>query len=332
MRQAYNHDRERLGANAWNAGNFRGVAEPRLLFGRMYEDYEVEIAAFRAKARVFCIASAGCTSLELARRGFQVTAVDINPVQVRYLQSRMHGAAPRMGDAEHMLERLRRCGALLGFTHTRLERFLILDDTLEQATTWRKWFQGRGVRLALHSAVFPLVLKRMYSPALINAVPVRFATVLIARLARGFSRFPNRTNCFAWRLLIGNEAPGEQSKTRSPSHVTVTCADACEHLERAARGAFDAFSLSNILDGISGSYANRLATAVKHSAAPGATVVLRSFAEPTCHEEADWAARDRSMLWGRIIVCPASEFGEVLACRRHRNVSTRPEQLAIDRI
>jgi hypothetical protein len=45
-----------------------------LLFGRMYEDAAVELHALAAAnvppdAPLFCIASAGCTALLLARRG-----------------------------------------------------------------------------------------------------------------------------------------------------------------------------------------------------------------------------------------------------------------------
>ena len=54
-------------ATAWEAGRLdAGRGPPRVLFGRMYEDPEIEHAAFAPGGRVFCIASAGCTAMRLA--------------------------------------------------------------------------------------------------------------------------------------------------------------------------------------------------------------------------------------------------------------------------
>ena len=74
-------------ATAWQNGRFRAArAGPRkLLFGCMYEDAEIELRAFQPGGRIFCIASAGCTAMKLAAR-HTVVAVDINPVQVAYVQ------------------------------------------------------------------------------------------------------------------------------------------------------------------------------------------------------------------------------------------------------
>jgi hypothetical protein len=41
---------------------------------------------------------------------------------------------------------------------------------------------------------------------------------------------------------------------------------------------------------------------VRRAAAPGAVVVLRSFANPRDAEEDAQAGRDRAMLWGRVSV------------------------------
>ena len=72
---------------AWQNGRFRaGRAGPRkLLFGCMYEDAEIELRAFQPGGRIFCIASAGCTAMRLAAH-HTVVAVDINPVQLAYVQ------------------------------------------------------------------------------------------------------------------------------------------------------------------------------------------------------------------------------------------------------
>src|SRR5687768_12321771 len=74
-------------ATAWRRGRIdRRAGPPELLFGRMYEDSAVELGAFEPGGRVFCIASAGCTAFDLAGRGDDVTAVDINPAQVEYVR------------------------------------------------------------------------------------------------------------------------------------------------------------------------------------------------------------------------------------------------------
>src|SRR5919109_1319560 len=77
---------------------------PRVLFGRMYEDPEIELAAFAPGSRVLAIASAGDTAATLARAGHQVTAIDINPAQLDYARARMTGAPA----VEGMLERRQR--------------------------------------------------------------------------------------------------------------------------------------------------------------------------------------------------------------------------------
>src|SRR2546428_11792842 len=69
--------------------------KPRLLFGRMYEDWDIEAEVLPATGRVFCIASAGSTGMALAARGFAVTAGDIHPAPVGYVPGPFRGGAPR---------------------------------------------------------------------------------------------------------------------------------------------------------------------------------------------------------------------------------------------
>jgi len=68
----------------------------------MYEDPDIERAAFQDKARVFCIASAGATAFELSRE-HEVIACDINPSQLAYAERRA-GRGPReAGDVERAM-------------------------------------------------------------------------------------------------------------------------------------------------------------------------------------------------------------------------------------
>ena len=89
---------------AWQSGGFRAAraGSRKLLFGCMYEDAEIELRAFQPDGRIFCIASAGCTAMKLAV-SHTVVAVDINPVQVAYVQERLGGAAIQRGSAERIL-------------------------------------------------------------------------------------------------------------------------------------------------------------------------------------------------------------------------------------
>ena len=59
----------------WEGGRIdRRTGGPELLFGQMYEDSAVELEAFEPGGRIFCIASAGCTSFDLAARGDEAMA------------------------------------------------------------------------------------------------------------------------------------------------------------------------------------------------------------------------------------------------------------------
>jgi S-adenosylmethionine:diacylglycerol 3-amino-3-carboxypropyl transferase len=273
----------------------------------MHEDWTIEAAVFPPKARVFCIASAGCTALALASRGDDVTAVDINPAQVDYVRSRMAGSPRQSGAADRWLARGRRALRFLGMREEALRAFLLLEDPGEQIRVWRMRFDRGAWRMALAFALTPVVLRAIYSAPFVRALPAGFAAVMRRRLERGFATHPNRTNPYAWDLLLGCEPPEGDAPESDPSNrslpsLTVACADAADALEASARASFNAFSLSNIFDGATPAFAQRLRAAVHRAAAPGAILVSRSFAEPKDPEEAAWAARDRAWLWGSVRV------------------------------
>ena len=265
----------------------------------MYEDSSLELAVFEPGGRVFCIASAGCTALALAARGDDVTAVDLNPAQVAYVDARAKGAPVREGRAEQGFRRLRRLGALVGWSRPTLERFCALDDPADQLRFWRDRLDTRRFRAALAVLLRPLVLRRAFAQPFIEVLPSRFDRILHARLERGFARHANRRNPYAAQLLLGRRQAAQAST------LTAAQGDAAEFLELCAPGSFHGFSLSNVLDAASPRYGERLLAAVHQAAAPGAVVILRSFGEPRSEEEARRAADERSLIWGSVRVMSA---------------------------
>ena len=285
-----------ISTTAWQSGRFR-AARPgsyRLLFGRMYEDAGIELGAFQRNGRIFCIASAGCTAMRLAV-DHSVVAVDTNPVQLHYVQRRLGGGPMQCGSAESILGLLRRLGRLAGWNREILRKFLDLDDPKQQILYWRRHLDTRRFRAGLSFLFSRRLLRCVYSPAFLNGLPPNFGTILRTRMERCFSLHPNRTNPYAYALLLGDVQP---QNAAGVTHIELQRADAAEFLEVEPAGSFTGFSLSNILDGASSAYAERLFAAVRNAAAPGAMVVLRSFREPEYATETNHAAEDRAMLWG----------------------------------
>ena len=295
-------------ATPWKRGRLdERSGPPQLLFGRMHEDWRIEAEVFRPGGRIFCIASSGCTALALAARGFRVTAVDINPAQIAYAQARAAGAPPRAGVVERRLALLRRASLWLGWRRRDLQRFLELASPAEQTAFWRQRLDTRRLRAALRCLLHPSILRFSYGRSFIDWMPRRFDRTMRDRLVRTWANHPNRENPFAWRLLLGCEPPaGEPDVSDSGTvyGVEFICADAAEFLESGPAGRFDGFTLSNVLDAAPAVYRERLLAVVRHAAAPGALMVLRSFGEPQNERAAEWAARDRSPLWGAVEVRP----------------------------
>ncbi|MEE1783657.1 DUF3419 family protein [Streptomyces sp. SP17BM10] len=314
-------------ATPWADGRLLSLRprRPGVLFGRMYEDPGVDLAAFPPPgARVLCIASAGETAAALAAAGHHVTAVDLNPAQLAYARTRLAtGGPPETGAAERLLAlgRAAAATALPAWRPAALERFLRLDDPAAQARHWHRRLDGPGLRLLLGAALRPAgVLAGGLHPAFRAVLPRRFDSVLRARLARGFARHPNADNPWAWRLLLGRELPGAGPVGAGPVEagpvgagrvgreppgggppVRLLHVDVLEHLECSPAATYDAVTLSNVLDGPDPAFARRLRAAVRHAVRPGGVAVLRSIREPGPAGPGA-AAEDRCPLWGVVRV------------------------------
>ena len=188
---------------AWQAGRLHSRSGPhRLLFGRMYEDAEIERAAFQGKARVFCIASAGDTALQLAET-HEVVACDINPTQLSYAQRRAEGAPPETGDAERAMIFARAFMPLVGWHKSQIRTFLNLSDVAEQMSFWQEHLNTRRFRMAFDTLMSPAILRAIYQSQLLTVLPPKFGSVLRKRMERTFANHPNSTNPYAKALLLG---------------------------------------------------------------------------------------------------------------------------------
>jgi hypothetical protein len=289
---------------AWQRGRLDAARGPEeLLFGRMHEDCSIEVRAFRPGSRVFCIASAGCTAMELSR-SHEVVAVDINAVQVAYAARRLSGGQASRGTAERMMAIGRAFAPLAGWRPSRLREFLDLDDPQYQIAFWRRHLDTTRFRASMDFGLSKAILGIVYARPFLAGLPSRFGRVMRRRMERGFARHSNRRNPYARALLLG-ELP-DAAPPPEMTRIRLVHADAATFLEGQPEGAFDAFSLSNVFDAASEIYRRRLSAAVRRVAAPGAVAVLRSFSEPAGPSPENLAAEDRAMLWGVVEVRSAA--------------------------
>jgi S-adenosylmethionine:diacylglycerol 3-amino-3-carboxypropyl transferase len=290
----------------WERGRLDARVGPRqLLFGRMYEDAAIELKVFRPGGRILCIASAGCTAMKLASH-HEVVAVDINPVQLEYAARRIDGDPGFRGRAERVMDFMRFFAPLAGWWPSGVRAFVDLDDPPEQVRYWHRELNTWRFRAALDGFFSMAALRSVYAHQFLDFLPKRLGAVMRSRMERCFGHHSNRSNPYVRALLLGElslDPPPREAK-----NIQLVHADAATLLESEAPASFDGFSLSNILDGVDPAYRQRLLTAVKRAAAPGALTVLRSFGEAEVDSPANRVAEDRSMLWGTVLVRPAAEL------------------------
>jgi hypothetical protein len=267
----------------------------------MYEDSCIEMDAFAGRKRIFCIASAGCTAIALAASGHQVTAVDLNKAQISYVEARLRGGDVQEGKADHLLARGRRLLPLFGWREPVLRDFLELENPDEQIEFWQTRLNTMPWRFMLDFFLQRSLLQFIYASRFTDSLPLHFGRKVRERIERSWRTHANRSNPYAWRLLIGHQ--NSRLRGVSPgSDLRLTCADAATYLEDCPPDHFDGFTLSNIFDGASAEYQMRLLNAVRKTAAEGAVVIRRSFGEPADAQEEHWATRDKAMLWGSVSV------------------------------
>jgi len=290
---------------AWRAGRLGCSKGPhRLLFGLMYEDPEIELTAFQGKSSVFCIASAGTIAFRLAHQR-QVIACDINPAQLAYAERRASGYPTETGDAEQIMNFMRAFMPLVGWRERVVRAFLALSDTREQIAFWRIHLNTRRFRTGFDLAMSRVVARSVYANRFLSVLPSQFGPVLRKRLERGFSLHQNAVNPFARALLLGESC---EELRPTAANIRFVLSDAASWLESCEPESFDAFALSNILDGAAPAYRSRLSQAVRRAATRDAIFVLRSFGEPPAGLDSNHAECDRSMLWGIVEVRSAHTF------------------------
>jgi len=195
---------------------------------------------------------------------------------------------------------------LPGWWPSRVRTFLELDKPVEQMDYWEKFLNTWRFRYVFDVLLSVTVLRSVYHPRFLNFLPKRLGPVIRGRMERCFSRHPNRYNPFARSLFLG-----EFSSDPAPAQakdIRLVHADAADFLENEPPGSFDGFTLSNILDGTDDAYRQRLFSAIKHTARPGAVTVIRSISEIDAASPNNHAAEDRSILWGSVLVRPVSEL------------------------
>ncbi len=285
----------------------RSSANPRqrLLHGWDWADPRIELDELAPASRVLVSAGAGEMVAALAAAGHTVTAIASNRQQLDYARRRLAGGAFEPGAAERLFDLGRGMirAASPAWSRRRMRQFLQEGDPLRAAEQWKARLDNRSLASMLKTMLGPagmlsaLILRDFATP-----IPPHFDEAIRGRIARALRKHPPRDNPFAWRLLLGEELPGHRLPAVEPAAVAWVDVPLLEHLERVDPGTYDAISMSNVTDGAEERWVRDLRKAAGRAVVPGGPVIARSFATTMDDDAAKRARRDRSMLWGSIVV------------------------------
>ncbi len=291
----------------------RSSANPRqrVLHGWDWSDARIELEELAPASRVLVAGGAGETIAALAAAGHEVIAIGSNRNQLEYARRRVAGGPFEPGAAERLFDLGRGMvrAASPAWSRRRVRQFLQEGDPLKAAQAWKDRLDNRTLASILKTMLGPagaltaLVLRDFATP-----LPPHFDEAIRGRIGRALRKHAPRENPFAWRLLLGEELPGHAPPRVDPASVRWLEEPLLDHLERAAPGAYDAVSLSNVIDGADERWVRDLRKAAVRAVAPGGPIIARSFATTIDDDAAKRARRDRSMLWGSIVVQRAVEL------------------------
>ncbi|MEV7528089.1 hypothetical protein [Agrococcus sediminis] len=285
----------------------RSSANPRqrLLHGWDWADAAIELEEIAPGSRVLASAGAGELVAALADAGHRVTAIGANREQTDYARRRVADGAFEPGSAERLMDVGRGMvrAASPAWSRRRVRAFLQETDPMRAEAHWKERLDNRTLASILKTMLGPagalsaLVLRDFATP-----IPPHFDEAIRGRIARALRKHAPAGNPFAWRLLLGEELPGHRAPAVDPASVAWTAEPVLDHLERIAPGTYDAISLSNVIDGANERWVRDLRKAALRAVVPGGPVIARTFATTMDDEAAKRARRDRSMLWGAIVV------------------------------
>lgn len=313
-------------------------AAPRVKFAIVREDPLTELALVDryGARRVLCVASGGCTALEIAsqRPGVEVVAYDFNPAQLAHIEQKaeaiargdraaLNVGAPGAegindrGDFERLFRIWREAFHQLVAPPSDVARFFdVATSAPEREALRRAWVSSPYWPTLFGMAFHHPLLDVMFGPAATqHAEPGSYPRYFRAVFERGLARLDAPRNPFMQHIFLGFFAEGD-------AHAHLRAAEAPKLVlvrggipEIEDLGSYDLIHLSNIFDWSDDALVEQWSAAIVAQAKPGCVVTwrqlnngrnLRAFFEPTFAFDAAlgqalWEA-DRSLFYNRIDV------------------------------